>query len=268
MKPFFTTRRLAALLTAATLFTSSASADTVTRNWDKSLGNSDGGSLLYFEAHGSQNDDHFWVDLLEGRTAFKARARLFGKKQTVIDMGALARTDEVGPTGKPGWGRQARTWLEIGGQQLHTGSSSSSSSFTMTKYVPIVGPSKKYGVGPFSVVVCAGLFATVEPGLSAQVSNSSRMARAAMGAEVALVAGATGNINAGPAGSLSVNATVDLVSAAIDYEADSSDTHLHVGASISGEALRIRIKLVLKSLIKNYETTIVDKKVAGWEKEL
>jgi hypothetical protein len=253
-----------ALLATAALCSATLSAQNLV-DFEKSAGNSTAKGTVRFQTAVDQNEQHFWVDHYMSTTHAEVKAKIFGKRTSVIDVGASALTHRGDATGK-GATNEARTWLRVAGKDIHDRRRDRQSTWSYRRVIPIVGPRKKFGVGPFGVRVHAGLSAFVEPQIQAEVDRSAMRAETSAGGEVGLQVGATGSVSAGPAASLNVTSNLELASVELDLvgmvRPDAKDLLLQ----LTGNALRLHIALKLKEKVfgTKYSKTLVDERARSW----
>lgn len=254
---------LAALATAATTALATAQAT----NYSKTVGNSDAKATIEFVSSAIQGNDPFLANRYMARGYFEATGKVLNNSIDFIDVGARADSHDGGyvMTGSgvgyvPG-GNHENVWFYINGDQIHaTGAAHHNENIT----IPVANFSRNVTVGPFTVKVKAGPGITVGVNLDAWCSNEDAVIGA--GPEAGITVNATGKLTAGPLGSITVTSEVGLAETEADITSESRPSGTANSLVLSGDALRIKIKLkctVLASLIV-HTSTLVNKSYGSW----
>ena len=262
----FTTRPLP--FAAAALLATAALTAQSTSNFEKTIGNSDAGGTVKFNAFALAEPAHFThvLNWHHGTSEFIVRRKLFGKGAQVVRFHASALSHNGKPHAPSSY-RSASVSLKLGGSTVRSRTSSSRANISYTETVPIAGPAKAYGVGPFSVKVAAGLWADVGPRITATVAN--RKAEAFLGGDATVNAGFEGSIKAGPVGGCSVEANVELADVDVGFVGRALNGTEASGLELASKRLNLKIKLKAWTAVGiNYKKTLINKSISGWTRNI
>ncbi len=238
-------------------------------SFEKGVGNKETGADISFYA-GFRKGHKFLKDRIFAKASFDAAGTVFGKEVSIIDIGASAITHQGGT--KNGVTHQpfhrARAWFYLGDTEIFDKSTVLTTTWSKKAILPIAGGSAKYGLGPFTVKITAGLVAWVEPNLGAIVDAVNLTVGAGAGIAAGITAGVNGGISAGGAASFKVVSEVELVSAKATVVGQVTPRRIGASLTLSGNAIKILVKLVLNVSFGEWKLILVDKTYATWSHKI
>lgn len=281
--------------TLALLLLASLTLSAQNTGFSKSVGNNDMGADIGFYAHKFNGNHPHYTNYFGAFASFDARGKVFGHNVSILevragseryqnsafliirDHGMYQALKNAGLSDQQisqmfpqvltyhpmGSFDDVGIKLAIGGLDLVP---SWSRRWSRTESLALAGIAKKFGVGPFSVRLNAGLTASVTPTLEATLETGTLTAGAKAGASARVTAGVSGGISAGGAAGLSVDANVTLVKLGSTLEAAVSVNSWRNGLTlrITAEAIRILIKLRAWLGPVKGSLTVVDRALASW----